>query len=92
MCCAGETPPGENWVKVVNVFGHSHARVIGGVRQHVGVVEKKSRSLENEIDRSINFFFRVFSCWVERGSLLEMHLDSVTSVQESLQCVTVHRR
>ena len=56
MCCAGETPPGENWVKVVKVLGHSHARVIGGVRQHVGVVEKKTRSPENEIDRSINFF------------------------------------
>jgi len=91
-CFAGETPLGENWVKVVNVFGHLHARVIGGVRQHVGVVEKKTRSREREIDRSIDFSSASSLAWTGHGSLLEMHLDSVTSVQESLQGVTVHRR
>lgn len=92
MCCAGETPPGQNWVKVANVLGHLHARVIGGVRQHVGVVEKKTGSRESEIDRSINFFSASSVAWTGHGSFLEMHLDSVTSVQESLQCVTVRRR
>jgi len=83
VCCAGETPPGEKWVKVVNVFGHLHARVIGGVRQHVGVVEKKTRSRESEIDRSIDFFSASSLAWIGHGLLLEIRLDNVTSVQES---------
>jgi hypothetical protein len=63
--------------------------MIGGVRQHVGVAEKKTHSRQREIDRSIEFSASSFA-WTEHGLLLEMYLDNSISVQESLQCVTLH--